>query len=178
MYYVPFKCKSQKNNTNVVAWLRLCMSLAAFVIKDFHVWRPNNSRYQWEEDRIPSQQNPSATRCCKKKEDSKNWVDEENVCVFKVTVWLIVLGSAELIITETFKYTRYKWQHNNKHRPYMHRYAEGLLHAPTEHCKTALLVHESTQRTMDSLEQIGEDSVLEQEVDELLAWTNALNFDE
>ncbi|KAK7123693.1 hypothetical protein R3I93_021953 [Phoxinus phoxinus] len=57
-------------------------------------------------------------------------------------------------------------------------YAEGLLHARTEHSETALLVHKSTQRTMDSLRQTGPDSVLEQEVDELLAWTDALNFDE
>ncbi|XP_067291304.1 protein MFI [Pseudorasbora parva] len=57
-------------------------------------------------------------------------------------------------------------------------YAEGLLNARTEHSETALLVHKSTQRTMDSHQQIGPDSVSEQEVDELLAWTNALNFDE
>ncbi|KAK2870125.1 hypothetical protein Q8A67_024517 [Cirrhinus molitorella] len=50
-------------------------------------------------------------------------------------------------------------------------YAEGLLHSHTEHGKT-------TERMMDSLEQIGPDSVSEQEVDELLAWTKALNFDE
>uniref|UniRef100_A0A672PBV9 Uncharacterized protein n=1 Tax=Sinocyclocheilus grahami TaxID=75366 RepID=A0A672PBV9_SINGR len=36
----------------------------------------------------------------------------------------------------------------------------------------------STGIMMDSLEQIGTDSVSEQEVDELLAWTKALNFDE
>ncbi|XP_067234518.1 protein MFI isoform X1 [Chanodichthys erythropterus] len=57
-------------------------------------------------------------------------------------------------------------------------YAEGLLHDHTEHCKTALLVHKSTQRTMDSLQQTEPDSVSEHEVDELLAWSNALNFDE
>lgn len=60
----------------------------------------------------------------------------------------------------------------------VHRYAEGLLNARTEHCETALLVHKSTQRTMDSLQQTEPDSVSEQEVDELLAWSNALNFDE
>lgn len=60
----------------------------------------------------------------------------------------------------------------------VHRYAEGLLHARAEHRETALLSHESTQRLMDSIQQIGPDSVLEQEVDELLAWTDALNFDE
>uniref|UniRef100_A0A671R4P3 Uncharacterized protein n=1 Tax=Sinocyclocheilus anshuiensis TaxID=1608454 RepID=A0A671R4P3_9TELE len=57
-------------------------------------------------------------------------------------------------------------------------YAEGFLHARTEHSETALLVQKSTQRMMDSLEQIGPDSVSEQEVDELLAWTKSLNFDE
>ncbi|XP_059380032.1 protein MFI [Carassius carassius] len=56
-------------------------------------------------------------------------------------------------------------------------HAEGLLHAHTEHDETALLVQESTE-LMDSFEQIGADSVSEQEVDELLEWTKALNFDE
>ncbi|XP_073687331.1 protein MFI [Garra rufa] len=57
-------------------------------------------------------------------------------------------------------------------------YAEGLLHAHTEHSETALLVQKSTESMMDSLEQIEPDLVSEQEVDELLAWTKALNFDE
>ncbi|XP_042607728.1 protein MFI isoform X4 [Cyprinus carpio] len=56
-------------------------------------------------------------------------------------------------------------------------HAEGLLHAHTEHNETALLVQKSTE-LIDSFEQIGPDSVSEQEVDELLEWTKALNFDE
>ncbi|KTG46717.1 hypothetical protein cypCar_00029718 [Cyprinus carpio] len=56
-------------------------------------------------------------------------------------------------------------------------HAEGLLHAHTEHNETALLVQKSTE-LIDSFEQIGPDSVTEQEVDELLEWTKALNFDE
>lgn len=59
----------------------------------------------------------------------------------------------------------------------VHRHAEGLLHAHTEHNETALLVQKSTE-LIDSFEQIGPDSVTEQEVDELLEWTKALNFDE
>ncbi len=59
----------------------------------------------------------------------------------------------------------------------VHRYAEGLLHADTEHGDTALLGQKSTE-LMDSFEQIGPDSVSEQEVDELLTWTKDLNFDE
>jgi len=88
-------------------------------------------------------------------------MDEENVCVLKIT--LFVMAIIKIIII---------------HIGYpVHRYAEGLLHARTEHSETALLVHKSTQRTMDSLQQFGPDSVLEQEVDELLAWTDALDFD-
>lgn len=59
----------------------------------------------------------------------------------------------------------------------VHRYAEGLLHADTEHSDTALLGQKNTE-LMDSFEQIGPNSVPEQEVDELLAWTKDLNFDE
>ncbi len=40
----------------------------------------------------------------------------------------------------------------------VHRYAEGLLHADTEHGDTALLGQKSTE-LMDSFEQIGPDSV-------------------
>uniref|UniRef100_A0A673IPQ8 Uncharacterized protein n=1 Tax=Sinocyclocheilus rhinocerous TaxID=307959 RepID=A0A673IPQ8_9TELE len=56
-------------------------------------------------------------------------------------------------------------------------YAEGLLQSHTEHSETALLVQKSTE-LMDSFEQIGPDSVSEQDVDELLEWTKALNFDD
>lgn len=56
------------------------------------------------------------------------------------------------------------------------RYAEGQ-EAGTQHSDTALLVQKSTQR-MNSLKHNEPDSVSEQEVDDLLAWTNALDFDE
>ncbi|XP_056594339.1 protein MFI isoform X2 [Triplophysa dalaica] len=56
-------------------------------------------------------------------------------------------------------------------------YAVGLLQAPQD-SETALLMQKSTLRSMNSLEQIEPDSVTDKEVDDLLAWTNSLNFDE
>lgn len=58
------------------------------------------------------------------------------------------------------------------------RYEEGILRARTEHQETALLVEKSTYGMMCAVEQLGTDHIAEWEVDELLEWTNALNFDE
>ncbi|XP_029611046.1 protein MFI isoform X2 [Salmo trutta] len=54
----------------------------------------------------------------------------------------------------------------------------GCLHARTEHSETAMLVERSAQGMMDAVEQLGPNHIVEWEVDELLEWTNALNFDE
>ncbi|XP_076146195.1 protein MFI isoform X2 [Alosa pseudoharengus] len=58
------------------------------------------------------------------------------------------------------------------------RYEEGILRARTGHKETALLVEKSTYGMMCVVKQLGADHVAEWEVDELLEWTNALNFDE
>ncbi|XP_055037450.2 protein MFI isoform X1 [Misgurnus anguillicaudatus] len=55
-------------------------------------------------------------------------------------------------------------------------YAEGLQ-AGTQYSDTTLLLQKSTQR-INSLEHNEPDLVSEQEVDDLLAWTNSLDFDE
>ncbi|XP_070960451.1 protein MFI-like isoform X1 [Oncorhynchus clarkii lewisi] len=57
-------------------------------------------------------------------------------------------------------------------------YDRGCLHARTEHSETAMLVERSAQGMMDAVEQLGPNHIVEWEVDELLEWTNALNFDE
>ena len=59
----------------------------------------------------------------------------------------------------------------------MCRYEEGVLCARTQHKETALLVEKSTYGLMCAVEQLGPDLIAEWEVDELLEWTNALNFD-
>ncbi|XP_028972212.2 protein MFI isoform X2 [Esox lucius] len=59
-----------------------------------------------------------------------------------------------------------------------HMYDRGGLIARTEHSETAVLVEQSVQGMMDAVEKLGPDLILEWEVDELLEWTNALNFDE
>lgn len=42
----------------------------------------------------------------------------------------------------------------------------------------ATLVGSSAQEVMDTLEEKEDDEILEWELDELLAWTNTLSFDE
>ncbi|XP_028657080.1 protein MFI [Erpetoichthys calabaricus] len=55
-------------------------------------------------------------------------------------------------------------------------YQEGLLHASTPDPDTAALVQRATEGIMAAMEKKGE--VMEWEVDELLKWTNSLNFEE
>ncbi|KAM8977648.1 LOW QUALITY PROTEIN: protein MFI [Pelodytes ibericus] len=57
-------------------------------------------------------------------------------------------------------------------------YYEGSLHAQTTDPNTAILVQNATQGVINSLEQRGSNSIMDWEVDELLHWTNALNYDE
>ncbi|KAM5181322.1 protein MFI isoform 1-T1 [Mantella aurantiaca] len=57
-------------------------------------------------------------------------------------------------------------------------YYEGSLHTQTSDPNTAILVQRATQGVIQSVEQHGAQAVLDWEVDELLNWTNALNYDE
>ncbi|XP_078513178.1 protein MFI [Lissotriton helveticus] len=57
-------------------------------------------------------------------------------------------------------------------------YYEGSLHAETSEPNTAVLIQRATQGLINSAELHGPDSVMDWEVDELLNWTNALNFEE
>ncbi|XP_017309086.1 protein MFI isoform X2 [Ictalurus punctatus] len=57
-------------------------------------------------------------------------------------------------------------------------YEERALHAHTEHRDTAALVENSAEGMMWAIEQLGHGTIVDWEVDELIEWTNALNFDE
>ncbi|XP_063807676.1 protein MFI isoform X2 [Pseudophryne corroboree] len=57
-------------------------------------------------------------------------------------------------------------------------YYEGSLHARTADPNTAILVQRATQGIIQSVEKHGAQAVLDWEVDELLNWTNALNYEE
>lgn len=56
-------------------------------------------------------------------------------------------------------------------------YHEGLLQARTDDPDTAVLVKRATEGMIAAVDQNGAHSVLEWEVDELLEWTNSLNFE-
>ena len=61
------------------------------------------------------------------------------------------------------------------------RYRDGALKSREENRKTLIEkdLIESTTKEMDSAAKAGFESAIEEwEVDELLNWTNALNFDE
>ncbi|KAI1891281.1 hypothetical protein AGOR_G00142170, partial [Albula goreensis] len=57
-------------------------------------------------------------------------------------------------------------------------YSEGALVACTQQRDTALLVQQGVQSLMEAVEQLGPTHVMDWEVDELLEWTNALNFED
>ncbi|KAM7370087.1 hypothetical protein PAMP_011370 [Pampus punctatissimus] len=59
-----------------------------------------------------------------------------------------------------------------------YRYNQGRLQARPVHRHMATLVGSSTQEVMETIEEKGDDEILEWELDELLAWTNTLNFEE
>ncbi|XP_062908940.1 protein MFI [Mobula hypostoma] len=56
-------------------------------------------------------------------------------------------------------------------------YKEGMLQAQTLDPNTSILVQRATEGVINSIEQNGLNAVLDWEVDELLEWTNALNFE-
>uniref|UniRef100_A0A8C5MEB2 Chromosome 11 open reading frame 65 n=1 Tax=Leptobrachium leishanense TaxID=445787 RepID=A0A8C5MEB2_9ANUR len=57
-------------------------------------------------------------------------------------------------------------------------YYQGSLYAQMTDQDTVILVQKATQGVIHSIEQHGTDSVMDWEVDELLHWTNALNYEE
>lgn len=61
---------------------------------------------------------------------------------------------------------------------YLFRYYLGNLEAKSTHHETLSLIHKATKGLIRCIEDGGVDSVMEWEVDEVLNWTNTLNFDE
>ncbi|XP_026793880.2 protein MFI [Pangasianodon hypophthalmus] len=57
-------------------------------------------------------------------------------------------------------------------------YDEGALHTHTQHRDTAVLVENSAKGMTCAVEQTGPGTITDWEVDELIEWTSALNFDE
>ncbi|XP_029458327.1 uncharacterized protein C11orf65 homolog [Rhinatrema bivittatum] len=57
-------------------------------------------------------------------------------------------------------------------------YYEGSLHAQAEDPNTADLIQRATEGIISTVERNGSGKVMDWEVDELLKWTNALNFEE
>ncbi|XP_066555296.1 protein MFI isoform X2 [Amia ocellicauda] len=57
-------------------------------------------------------------------------------------------------------------------------YEEGILQARTVQPDTAALVQKAAEGMMAAVDEMGPNHVLEWEVDELLEWTNSLNFEE
>uniref|UniRef100_A0A8C3RP41 Uncharacterized protein n=1 Tax=Chelydra serpentina TaxID=8475 RepID=A0A8C3RP41_CHESE len=57
-------------------------------------------------------------------------------------------------------------------------YYAGSLRVKTEDPTTTILIQRSAEGIVNAVEKGGADNVMEWEVDELLQWTNALNFEE
>ncbi|XP_053561034.1 protein MFI [Bombina bombina] len=85
----------------------------------------------------------------------------------------------------TFHHTRMQRKQDVERRQKLRKvdwmkkmYYEGSLHARTEDPNTQILVQRATQGVIQSVEQYGADIIMDWEVDELLTWTNALNYNE
>ena len=59
-----------------------------------------------------------------------------------------------------------------------YRYQEGMLHSKIGDPGTTSLIEGATAGLVAAVEKDGLDAVDDTDVDELLDWTNALNFDE
>uniref|UniRef100_A0A3B4G812 Uncharacterized protein n=1 Tax=Pundamilia nyererei TaxID=303518 RepID=A0A3B4G812_9CICH len=70
------------------------------------------------------------------------------------------------------------WRKRKKIEWLKQMYKEGHLQDHAEHRHMAALVESSAQELMETVEKKGDDEILEWELDELLAWTNTLNFKE
>ncbi|XP_051970383.1 protein MFI isoform X1 [Xyrauchen texanus] len=159
-------------------------------IVDLCASSPKDYKHAWQKKPVPSQIHNGQPMVCD--DDHSGWYQRvEN------NGWRILSCKISMIedpITQSTNCKKTEFHHCKIHRrqdvarkkkirkiQWMRKmYAEGLLlvSRPTDHRETALLEEKCAQRMINSLEQVGPDSISEQEVDELLAWTNALNFDE
>ena len=58
------------------------------------------------------------------------------------------------------------------------RYKEGMLKARSSDRETNMIIEEAARNLIDTIETEGYNSIEDWEVNELLEWTNMLNFDE
>lgn len=58
------------------------------------------------------------------------------------------------------------------------RYKEGMLKARSNDRETNMIIEEAARNLIDTIETDGYNSIEDWEVNELLEWTNMLNFDE
>ncbi|XP_029313615.1 protein MFI [Cottoperca gobio] len=71
------------------------------------------------------------------------------------------------------------WRKKRKIEWLKQMFNQGRLQThPVHHHMATTLVEISAQQVMDTIEEKGNDEILEWELDELLAWTNTLNFEE
>ncbi|XP_042069544.1 protein MFI [Haplochromis burtoni] len=99
--------------------------------------------------------------------------------------WHVSLQRSVLTKKMDFHYSKLQrnqdlesWRKRKKIEWLKQMYKEGRLQDHAEHRHMAALVESSTQELMETVEKKGDDEILEWELDELLAWTNTLNFEE
>ncbi|CAG5895761.1 unnamed protein product, partial [Menidia menidia] len=71
-----------------------------------------------------------------------------------------------------------RWRKRRKIEWLKQMYNHGRLQARSEDKNMATLVENAAQEVMDTVDKNGDDEILDWELDELLAWTNTLNFEE
>ncbi|XP_069554017.1 protein MFI-like [Brachyistius frenatus] len=71
-----------------------------------------------------------------------------------------------------------KWRKRRKIEWMKQMYNQGRLQDHPEDSDVETMMEDATQEVIDAIEEKGDDAILEWELDELLAWTNTLNFEE
>ncbi|KAI3355116.1 hypothetical protein L3Q82_017988 [Scortum barcoo] len=71
-----------------------------------------------------------------------------------------------------------RWRKRRKIEWLKQMYKQGHVQTHPAHRHTAKLVESSTEEAIGAIEEKGCDEILEWELDELLAWTNTLSFEE
>ncbi|KAK5599858.1 hypothetical protein CRENBAI_014837 [Crenichthys baileyi] len=71
-----------------------------------------------------------------------------------------------------------KWKKRKKIEWLKRMYRDGRLQAHSDQAHLATLAGSSAHEVMEAIEEKGDDEILDWELDELLAWTNSLNFEE
>lgn len=102
------------------------------------------------------------------------WLFKQALYMFYEFTNMCLCSYENHLITDLLSITLslFVWHHLS-----VFRYHEGLLQARTDDPDTAVLVKRATEGMIAAVDQNGAHSVLEWEVDELLEWTNSLNFE-